>query len=245
MLSTQYLNNLVPDSYVRRGTDKRYAALLLYGRKPLVTRFGGIPLRRQRGAFIADRVPVPVIIRHKELVTRLLADRCEICTGTDGISVYHVRRLADLTRPGQPQPAWAAQMARRRRKPWWTAKPVMTPSTRATPYRSSRSSHRRPTCGESRMRRSGWGRRRRTRTAGTSRRPTSALWHNLGGGPHCTGDRRRRDPQRTVRGRRRRPEQARRGTPSPRSSSGPGGPGWSRCWWPASTGSSSWHSSRP
>ena len=25
----------------------------------------------------------------------------------------------------------------------------------------------------------------------------------------------------------------------------PGGPGWSRCWWPASTESSSWHSSRP
>ena len=86
------------------------------GRKPLVARFGGIPLRRQRGAVIADRVPVPGIIRHKELVTRLLADRCEICTGTDGISVHHVRRLADLTRPGRPQPAWAAQMARRRRK---------------------------------------------------------------------------------------------------------------------------------
>jgi Type II intron maturase len=86
------------------------------GRKPLVARFGGIPLRRQRTAVIADRAPVPGIVRHKELVTRLLADRCEICTGTDGISVHHVRRLADLTRPGRPQPAWAAQMARRRRK---------------------------------------------------------------------------------------------------------------------------------
>ena len=59
---------------------------------------------------------VPGIIRHKELVTRLLADRCEICTGTDGISVHHVRRFADLTRPGRLQPAWAAQTARRRRK---------------------------------------------------------------------------------------------------------------------------------
>jgi group II intron reverse transcriptase/maturase len=86
------------------------------GRKPLVARFGGIPLRRQRGVVITDRVPVPGIIRHKELVTRLLADRCEMCTGTDGISVHHVRRLADLTRPRRPQPAWAAQMTRRRRK---------------------------------------------------------------------------------------------------------------------------------
>jgi hypothetical protein len=86
------------------------------GRKPLVARFGGIPLRRQRNAVISDRVPVPGIIRRKELITRLLANRCEICRNTDGITVHHVRRLADLDWPGQPQPAWAAHMARRRRK---------------------------------------------------------------------------------------------------------------------------------
>ena len=86
------------------------------GRKPLVARFGGIPLRRQKDAVIFDRVLVPGVIRHKELVTRLLADRCELCKDTDGISVHHVRRLADLHRPGRPQPAWAQQMARRRRK---------------------------------------------------------------------------------------------------------------------------------
>jgi len=86
------------------------------GRKPLVARFGGIPLRRQKDAVISDRVLVPGVIRHKELVTRLLADRCELCKDTDGISVHHVRRLADLHRPGRPQPAWAQQMARRRRK---------------------------------------------------------------------------------------------------------------------------------
>jgi hypothetical protein len=86
------------------------------GRKPLVARFGGIPLKRQKDTVIADRVLVPGIIRHKELVTRLLADRCEICKDTDGISVHHVRRLADLDRPGRPQPEWAQLMARRRRK---------------------------------------------------------------------------------------------------------------------------------
>jgi group II intron reverse transcriptase/maturase len=86
------------------------------GRKPLVARFGGIPLRRQKDAVISDRVLVPGVIRHKELVTRLLADRCELCKDTDSISVHHVRRLADLHRPGQPQPGWAQQMARRRRK---------------------------------------------------------------------------------------------------------------------------------
>jgi group II intron reverse transcriptase/maturase len=86
------------------------------GRKPLVARFGGIPLRRQKDAVISDRVLVPGVIRHKELVTRLLADWCELCKGTDGISVHHVRRLADLHRPGRPQPGWAQQMAKRRRK---------------------------------------------------------------------------------------------------------------------------------
>jgi group II intron reverse transcriptase/maturase len=86
------------------------------GRKPLVARFGGIPLRRQKDAVISDRVLVPGVIRHKELITRLLADRCELCKDTDGISVHHVRRLADLHRPERPQPRWAQQMARRRRK---------------------------------------------------------------------------------------------------------------------------------
>jgi group II intron reverse transcriptase/maturase len=86
------------------------------GRKPLVARFGGIPLRRQKDTVISDRALVPGVIRHKELVSRLLADRCEICTDTDGISVHHVRRLADLHRPGRPQPEWVQLMARRRRK---------------------------------------------------------------------------------------------------------------------------------
>ena len=35
---------------------------------------------------------------------------------TDNISVHHVRTLADLNRPGQPQPPWAQVMAKIRRK---------------------------------------------------------------------------------------------------------------------------------
>jgi group II intron reverse transcriptase/maturase len=86
------------------------------GRKPLVARFGGIPLRRQKDAVLTDRLPVPGIIRHKELVTRLLADRCEICGHAGQVDVHQVRKLADLGKPGQPRPAWAELMARRRRK---------------------------------------------------------------------------------------------------------------------------------
>jgi group II intron reverse transcriptase/maturase len=87
------------------------------GRKPLIARFGGIPLRRRRNAVLTDRAPAPVTVRRKELVTRLQAGRCELCKQTsDTVNVHHVRKLADLQRPGQPQPAWNRLMAKKRRK---------------------------------------------------------------------------------------------------------------------------------
>jgi group II intron reverse transcriptase/maturase len=86
------------------------------GRKPLVARFGGIPLKRQKTAVLQDRQPVPVTARRKELINRLVAGRCELCEYTGKVNVHHVRKLADLEKPGQPQPTWAQQMAKRRRK---------------------------------------------------------------------------------------------------------------------------------
>jgi hypothetical protein len=86
------------------------------GRQPLVARFGGIPLKRQRTAVLNDRQPPPVTIRRKELITRLQAGRCELCEHRTPVEVQQVRKLADLTRPGRPQPAWAQLMAKRRRK---------------------------------------------------------------------------------------------------------------------------------
>lgn len=86
------------------------------GRKPLVARFGGIPLKRQRKAVLADRQPTPVTTLRKELITRLQAARCEWCEQRAQVQVHQVRKLADLTRPGRPQPAWATLMAKMRRK---------------------------------------------------------------------------------------------------------------------------------
>jgi hypothetical protein len=83
--------------------------------RPRIARFGGIPLRRQRDAAISDR-PVAPAARRKQLVTRLLTGICEVCGSTRAIQVHQVRKLADLNRQGQPQPAWAQFMARRRRK---------------------------------------------------------------------------------------------------------------------------------
>jgi len=94
------------------------------GNKPLVARFGGIPLRRQKNAVLIDRVQalterelVPQAVRHRELVSRLLSDRCEVCGSTEGVQVHQVRKLADLIRAGQHAlPTWMTLMVRRRRK---------------------------------------------------------------------------------------------------------------------------------
>jgi group II intron reverse transcriptase/maturase len=85
------------------------------GRKPLVARFGGIPLKRQKKAVLNDRQPVPTI-RRKELISRLQAGRCEWCENRTDVEVHQVRKLADLATSGRPQPAWAQLMAKMRRK---------------------------------------------------------------------------------------------------------------------------------
>jgi group II intron reverse transcriptase/maturase len=86
------------------------------GSKPLVAWFGGIPLKRQKNAVLTDRRHTGPVYPNRQLVTRLLKGRCELCKRTDNISVHHVRTLADLDRTGQPQPSWAQVMAKIRRK---------------------------------------------------------------------------------------------------------------------------------
>ncbi|HVK21150.1 MAG TPA: reverse transcriptase domain-containing protein [Actinokineospora sp.] len=86
------------------------------GRQPLVARFGETPLHRQKTATVTDRQPVRVDYPQRELVSRLLADTCEICRQAGDVQVHHVRKLADLGKPGPLQPLWAKAMANRRRK---------------------------------------------------------------------------------------------------------------------------------
>jgi hypothetical protein len=90
------------------------------GRKPLVARYGGIPLRPQKKAVLRDHQPGRAV-GPKELITRLLANRCEICERSGNVQVHHIRKLADLDkildRSGPTDmPAWASIMAKRRRK---------------------------------------------------------------------------------------------------------------------------------
>ena len=86
------------------------------GKQPLVARFGGIPLVRKKDAILIDRTPGRVTYPRKELVTRLLQRRCELCEEPAKVTVHQVRSLASLGQPDAGQPAWAALMAKKRRK---------------------------------------------------------------------------------------------------------------------------------
>jgi hypothetical protein len=88
------------------------------GRKPLVARHGGIPLKRQpTPRSSTTRKPPQATTQGNELIHRLLAERCELCESRTGLHVHHVRKLADLNKPGRPErPMWIHLMARRKCK---------------------------------------------------------------------------------------------------------------------------------
>ena len=76
------------------------------GKRPLVATFGGISLAWKRDVILSDRPPAVYGSGRSEIVQRLLAQRCEHCGSEDGsFEVHHVRRLADLDRPGRREVA--------------------------------------------------------------------------------------------------------------------------------------------
>jgi group II intron reverse transcriptase/maturase len=86
------------------------------GKPDLVARFGGIPLRRDRRAVIRDPGPAPAAAPCKELISRLRRRRCELCEHGTTVAVHQVAGLASLGKPEPGRPAWAALMAKMRRK---------------------------------------------------------------------------------------------------------------------------------
>ena len=86
------------------------------GKRPLVARFGGIPLKRNRQAVLADQQPQRYRTDRNELIKRLLADECE-CGSTVDVEVHHIRALRDLNVKGRREkPRWVQLMAARKRK---------------------------------------------------------------------------------------------------------------------------------
>ncbi|WP_373687035.1 hypothetical protein [Streptomyces lunaelactis] len=92
-----------------------------------------------------------------------------MCEGQDGIQVHHVRKLADLNKPGRPErPPWVHLMPMRKRKPSWSASPAIRTSTRDGVQLPPGNHHWRAVCRETGPYRWGRGRRKRTRATGTS-----------------------------------------------------------------------------
>ena len=83
------------------------------GKKDLVARFGGIPLRQDRRAVIHDPAPARISYPRKELIRRLQRRLCEHDTT---VAVHQVAALKHLGTTGPGQPTWAALMAGMRRK---------------------------------------------------------------------------------------------------------------------------------
>ncbi|MBX9580457.1 MAG: hypothetical protein K2X87_09125, partial [Gemmataceae bacterium] len=92
------------------------------GKEPLVAVFGGIPFTRnpkglgsvdfsfgQAWSFNASQ--------RSEVVQRLLAEECELCGAKGPVVMHHIRKLADLDKPGRrPKAEWQRIMYARKRK---------------------------------------------------------------------------------------------------------------------------------
>ncbi|HUN32055.1 MAG TPA: reverse transcriptase domain-containing protein [Trebonia sp.] len=86
------------------------------GKPDSVARFGGINLRQDRRAVITDPAPPRVRVPRKELLARLHKRECELCETGTTVAVHQVAGLNELGKTGGSLPAWAALMARMRRK---------------------------------------------------------------------------------------------------------------------------------
>jgi len=87
------------------------------GKPDLIAYLGGINLARTKITRNCDP-PLRIPFNPKcELVERVLADQCELC-GNDGpCEVHHIRKLADIDKPGRKaKPPWMKRMIARRRK---------------------------------------------------------------------------------------------------------------------------------
>jgi group II intron reverse transcriptase/maturase len=105
-LTNEYGTYKVLEVRVERGPDK----------KPLVAYFGGIPLQWSKWGAVGETIE-PIWSQRSEIVQRLLAEKCELCGATARLEAHHIRKLADLSKQGQPaKPEWAKRMVARRRK---------------------------------------------------------------------------------------------------------------------------------
>jgi group II intron reverse transcriptase/maturase len=92
-------------------------------KEPLVAVFGGFPLMRNPDGlgtvdFDHNAAWFAAGNNRSEVVQRLLAGKCELCEANDvPVEVHHIRKLADIDRPGRrPKATWEKIVAARNRK---------------------------------------------------------------------------------------------------------------------------------
>jgi len=92
------------------------------GKTPLTAVYGGFPLVRipegQGGTdtYFGQSWNFPANKR-SEVVMRLLVGKCELCESDGPLQVHHIRKLADIDRPGRrPKKDWEKIMSARKRK---------------------------------------------------------------------------------------------------------------------------------
>jgi hypothetical protein len=107
--------------YAVRILDRKVLQVVIKrpGKEPLVATFGGISFERiPDGMGVVDFEFESIRInKRSEVVQRLLAGKCELCGCKGELQVHHIRKLADIDRPGRrPKAAWEKIMSARKRK---------------------------------------------------------------------------------------------------------------------------------
>ncbi len=93
-------------------------------KKPLIATFGKKPIQRKEGVKIQDDIQRTYPGRN-DLLTRMLANVCELCGSSEYVEAHHVRKLADIKKKYEgrkEKPKWVKQMITMRRKTLFVCK---------------------------------------------------------------------------------------------------------------------------
>jgi group II intron reverse transcriptase/maturase len=86
--------------------------------KPLRSLMGGLPIQRKDVSTLGvDKEIWQPKYGRTELTQRLLAQKCEVCGGTEHVEVHHIRSIKELKQryKNKPAPAWVVNMCARHR----------------------------------------------------------------------------------------------------------------------------------
>ncbi len=107
--------------YVRYGKDGRKVVVVEVkrtGKKPLIATFGKKPIERKTNIVMKDNIS-RLYIKRNGLITRLLANKCELCGSEAEVEGHHIKKLKDLKKRYEgrrEKPDWVKRMIAIHRK---------------------------------------------------------------------------------------------------------------------------------